>query len=362
MQSPFQHVPPTCAQGQGVRTEDTDYAGSRYSEVVEAVFGEPYYKVWGGPDEQPIPFYRASFWKLLCGFNPFARGRSLGAAAARTLDTMADLRWGQDQKGQRRLIHPNGVCASGIWRITEDNPYTGYFRKGSEGLILGRFSTGVGKDPHLSKGKVRNFSLVLKLYPTTDPNHTEPLIPANIITQDDLGGSNARYISDVELRNTPDVHPLKRGLEGIVPAWLGIVFRLRDRFPSQRQVYSVAELGKEESEPTNAPEYFRFTVAEGQQPRDELDLREEIMAYIFDRGESEPKRTLTFDIAVSNTGKKRGSLLFGGVHHEVENWQRIGTITFDNAVMSYNGDHVLHFHHPPWRNDRNDPKTVIRKR
>ena len=30
------------------------------------------------------------------------------------------------------------------------------------------------------------------------------------------------------------------------------------------------------------------------------------------------------------------------------------------AVASFNGDHVVHFHHPAWRDDRNDPSTVKR--
>jgi hypothetical protein len=30
-------------------------------------------------------------------------------------------------------------------------------------------------------------------------------------------------------------------------------------------------------------------------------------------------------------------------------------ITFDKAVVSYNGDFVLHFNHPTWREDENGP-------
>jgi hypothetical protein len=37
-----------------------------------------------------------------------------------------------------------------------------------------------------------------------------------------------------------------------------------------------------------------------------------------------------------------------------------GTITFDRAVISYNGDFVIHFHHPTWRDDQNDPATATR--
>ncbi len=44
-----------------------------------------------------------------------------------------------------------------------------------------------------------------------------------------------------------------------------------------------------------------------------------------------------------------------------EPWRTLGTLTFDRAAASYNGDHVIHFHHPTWRADRNDPATATRK-
>ena len=43
-----------------------------------------------------------------------------------------------------------------------------------------------------------------------------------------------------------------------------------------------------------------------------------------------------------------------------KNWKRIGALVFDNAVVSYNGDRVIHFSHPKWREDRNDPSTAAR--
>jgi len=42
------------------------------------------------------------------------------------------------------------------------------------------------------------------------------------------------------------------------------------------------------------------------------------------------------------------------------NWKRIGHLTFDSAVASYNGDFVIHFTHPTWRGNRNDPSTATR--
>ena len=42
------------------------------------------------------------------------------------------------------------------------------------------------------------------------------------------------------------------------------------------------------------------------------------------------------------------------------NWRKIGTLVFDEAVASYNGDFVIHFSHPTWRGDQNDPATATR--
>ena len=35
-------------------------------------------------------------------------------------------------------------------------------------------------------------------------------------------------------------------------------------------------------------------------------------------------------------------------------------MTFDKAAASYNGDFVIHFNHPTWRSDQNDPATATR--
>jgi hypothetical protein len=89
-----------------------------------------------------------------------------------------------------------------------------------------------------------------------------------------------------------------------------------------------------------------------------VDFRDEVMAQIFDRGEPVPKRTLIFNIEVTDDGTTRDIL--GFVRRKFKNWRRIGKLTFDNAVISYNGDFVLHFGHPGWRDDKNDPATANR--
>jgi hypothetical protein len=67
---------------------------------------------------------------------------------------------------------------------------------------------------------------------------------------------------------------------------------------------------------------------------------------------------LTFDIAITDEGQVKGP----GVRQRwtFKNWTKIGALVFDNAVVSHNGDRVIHFTHPTWREDRNDPTTATR--
>jgi hypothetical protein len=89
-----------------------------------------------------------------------------------------------------------------------------------------------------------------------------------------------------------------------------------------------------------------------------LDFRDEIYAHIWPPGAQAPTGSMDFDIFVSDRGRTRG---FPGLRRvTVTDWQRIGSLRFTEAVASYNGDHVIHFHHPGWRDNRNDPSTAIR--
>jgi hypothetical protein len=202
--------------------------------------------------------------------------------------------------------------------------------------------------------------MVGKLFPTTDPGHSEPLRTANFMTQQDIGGDYTDYINDVELRNAPDTTALRRGLGFPVLLLTAAAFKV-DKMPSMRQLYQIAELGKPAVEATRTPTFMRLLV-DPAQPRiagETLDFRDEVMAQIYDRGVATPKRTLTFHIEVTDQGETHGPPI--RQRRTFKNWRPIGTMTFDKAVVSYNGDFVVHFHHPPWRNNQNDPATEARK-
>src|SRR5260370_22891825 len=62
-----------------------------------------------------------------------------------------------------------------------------------------------------------------------------------------------------------------------------------------------------------------------------LDFRDEIMAQIYDRGDVRPKRTLTFNIDVTDDGETHGPPF--RERRTFRDWRRIGTITVDRAVV-----------------------------
>ncbi len=334
---------------------DRTYAGSRFAEVRDAVFGEPYPGIWDADGRMPM--YQVTLLRLLRGALSMGRRYTFQQAVARAVDSHADLRWGPDGTGFRRLLHPNGVCLTGLWEITEPTSYSGYFAGGSRALVVGRYSTCCTET---RRGHSRSLALVGKLFPTADPEHATPLRTGSFITQQDLGGDNSRYINDVELTNAPNTTAWRRGSGASAFAVTGAVFSSVDREPSIRQLYDVAELGKPAGEPTRAPAFMRLLV-EPSQPRIEgerLDFRDEIMRQIFDRGDRVPKRRITFVIEVTDDGQTFGLPVFQ--RRTFQNWRRIGRLVFDNAVASYNGDFVLHFQHPTWRDDRNEPATATR--
>lgn len=334
-------------------------AGSRFSEVRDAIFANPYQQVWGAKGNAPFERFPVTFLPLLKGMLPGGKRWKFLAAAKRVLASDSDLRWGPDRKGYRRLLHTNGICMTGEWEITADTPYTGYFSKGSRGLIIARYSTCCTET---RRGNTRSLSMIGRIYPTTDRNHPDPLPTASFITQEDIGGEDTPHINDALLRNAPNTTAFRRGSGLPILLLTGLVLNIAEKQPSIRQVYQIAELGKPPHEPTKAPEFMQLTVAPGQPviAGAALDFRDEIMAHIYDPGDPAPKRKLVFNVETSDTGTTHGLPI--KERRDITNWKTIGTMTFDSAVVSFNGDRVFHVNHPAWREDRNDPKTVVKSK
>ena len=252
-----------------------------------------------------------------------------------------------------------GICLTGIWKIDaapENTVYTGYFAKGSEGRIIGRYSTG-GSKPW--GGNYRSLALVGKIYRKADAGAQPPEAPAHFFTQEDLGATFTNSIHDAILTNSPPVSPWNRRKDVFFLIINGLTLLIADTKNSERQLYEIAELGKPQGTRTSCPRFMRLTVSK-ETPQfggDRADFRDEILGIIYDRGNPKPQRKLIFAIEVSDKGKKHG---FGIEWLTGQHWTRIGQIIFEDAAASYNGDFVIHYHHPVWRSDRNDPSTVVR--
>ena len=96
-----------------------DYQGSSFSDVWSEV----------EEGEYDLPQYKVSFRSLFRGSRDL-----IARAASRTLSDKSDL-LEKFNEGHypNKLAHPNGICFSGKWKINKKSPYSGYFKKGSEG-------------------------------------------------------------------------------------------------------------------------------------------------------------------------------------------------------------------------------------
>ena len=353
-------VPIDYPKGEQEETAE-DLKRSSFEEIRDALFDPDlngqYYRAWAGPGQKQLPIYKQTFASITRGLiAQFWRDFAMLSAAKRTLRSHADLRWGPDRKGFRRLVHPMGICLEGKWEIDpnwEGAAYTGYFAPGRVGRVIARYSLG-GNDPR--NGRYRSLGLVGKVFPPED--YSNGITPrAHFITQEDLGGAFTNSVVEVDLTNSPPVTLLKRGY-GLFSFIAVIIALLRaDKQPAERQLYEIAELEKPPGSPTSCPRFMRLKLVDVTPPQpNELDFRDEILGLMYERDSSQKKNDLVFAIEVSDKGRRTWLMRV-----KDQEWSRIGTLTFEKAVASYNGDFVVHFHHPVWREDRNDARSVARR-
>lgn len=287
----------------------TSYAGTRYSDVWNKVKSDPYAV--------------QRFVVNLQAFGGFAATK-FRQAAKRTVSDKNDV-----LPRFNKLIRPNGICLTGKWRMTEDNPYTGYFRKGKEALIVARASVGLTQT---TRASFRSFGMAGKLYPTTDPADPTVYKTANFFVIDDNAGSKKGAFVDPEppMTNKPPYNPdanVLTALEAGILAVIKLGQELADKESDERQLYPIAELGEEPGAAIKIPRLIKIYGLT--KPKIEMsDFRDELEITNYDG----PIR-LAVDVAETLTS----------------GYQRVGEISFTDTVVSDSCDHVLHFYHNRWR-------------
>ena len=285
--------------------------GSTFSEVWDVVISDPYEN----------PQYRVT----LRSFFSFGINKLL-ESSERTIEDDSDI-----LPQFEKLLHPNGACLKGTWNITEENPYTGYFAEGSQGLIIARASVALSET---LKGQYRDFGLAGKIYPTNDPFHTEKLSTANFFAIDNFAGTLADHYTDVALTNEPEV-TLRPGSLALLPIAFAAGFALSqaDQNPGIRQLYPISELGLSDTILAKTPGWIKIQASPDQGKVDEEDFRDELNIMNYENGQ------LFFDIYVTTDESTR----------EDKEWLKIGYILFDDSVVSNSCDHRLHFQHPEYK-------------
>ena len=270
--------------------------------------------------ETTLPQERVTFAKLFDGFHDL-----ISDNAERTLNEHADIIEHFD-----KLAHPNGVCMKGLWQIDTPTPYGGYFRLGSEALIIARASTALSET---KRGETRAFGMAGKLFGTTDPQELQDANSANFFVIDDLSGTDAEYYTDVALTNEPDVSFNSSLFTAFLyGAKVASAFSNADKNSGIRQLYEISYLGEENQSDIITPKWMKIEAQDNQTKIGVDDFRDE---FTLDKDE-----VLIFTISVAS--EKVDTL---------RQWEQIGTITFDTSVVSNTCDHRLHFHHPKWRDD-----------
>ncbi|MFN0125099.1 MAG: hypothetical protein ACKV19_00235 [Verrucomicrobiales bacterium] len=361
------HVADGFSVPQGMTNEDKA-PGSTYAEIHAAVIdpktSRAYYRVWGAHDEthKELPRYDVSFWTVAKGILPLGIPWSLASATRRTLNSKADLRWGPNRTGFQRLIHPNGICLAGEWLIDDiETGYTGYFKGGSRGRVIARYSPG-GSETRRDHGW-RSMGLIGKLFPQDDPAGDACRTHASFVVQEDIGGTTSQSINDSVLLNAPDVSAWRRGKGMFSLALSGLIFARVNVNATIRQLHEIAELGEPASGPTRCPTFMRLKVIDGRITEGiGLDVRDEILDHIYDKGDPERKRQLVLSIEVSKAPQDhvKKNILNAWLRRDIPDasWKAIGKLTFTEATCGYNGDFVIHFRHPKWRSEINDRSST----
>jgi hypothetical protein len=259
-----------------------------------------------------LPQDKVSFWKL----------KNIQKDAKRTIENQADILAPFD-----KLAHPNGICLKGIWQIDRKNPYSGYFKQNSKALIIARASSALSGT---KQGETRAFGFAGKLFPTTIQTKINQEETANFFLIDDLGGTKALHYTDTIMTNEPKVSITSEVLKNLPYAIkVAHAFSQADKNSGIRQLYEISQLGETNNTNIITPKWMKIQ-AQKIQTQHAKDFRDELT--ITDG------KKIIFDISVTSN-EKNGK----------KEWQKIGTITFDNSVVSGTCEHRLHFHHPIWR-------------
>lgn len=250
--------------------------------------------------------------------NFFKNGINLLAKSAqRTINEKVDV-----YPRIEKLLHPHGVCLIGEWVGKGKVGYSGYYQDGRRGLLVARVSTATSTT---KAGQKRGFGMVLKLFPTTDPNKN--VRTAQLFTLDVLAGTYRPSVFGAALTNSP-----KMGLPGLellrMMPTVSKALGAADKDLLYRPTYEIAEAGTRKGENSYYPSFVKI-VAKGK-ATGEADFRDELNI------NKHHPNGLTFEVY----GNEMTSSFAG------QGWEKLAELRFNESIVSYGCDRQVHFSHP----------------
>lgn len=299
------------------------FAASSFNDVRNVVFGENpvttsstvinEMKLY---EQNRLPHYEVTSDKFIMG----GINRLLDRAT-RTLKETDDY-----YPRLEKLVHSNGACFTGTWNITEATPYSGYFKKDTTGLFIGRASTALSET---ERGDARGFGFAGKIFPTLDKEAV--VSTANFFLVDVLMGTQRNRFMDSGLTNNPSL--------GFRPSVLKLalkimkVFKAVDSDPTYRQVYPISEMGLVAGAKVKTPKFMMIKTDKSSVRNDDTDFRDELNI------RKNHPNGIKFNILVNDESKDQ----------EASQWKKIGFIQLDESTVSYGCDRRLHFAHPKFK-------------
>lgn len=252
-------------------------------------------------------------------------------AAKRAITDQSDL----FEKNTKKLIRSNGICLAGKWVINKDSPYSGYFAKGAEGLVILRASVGFDET---TRGEFRSFGMAGKLFPTMDPD--KDVKTANFFLIDDNAGTKRPYYMDAPLLSEAKITYLNILTDAIRDFSINFIRMLltvekaqkkADEDSKIRQLYPISRAGMKDIRFAKSPALLKVVGSKDTFRVDEADFRNEL------RVKNYYSHKIRFDIHVAPERTKKPE------------WSApIGYIEVFEDAVSDACDMRLRFPHPMW--------------
>jgi hypothetical protein len=295
------------------------HAGTSFNSV-RSILLDPTPKAVNAEAAKEIMVYKASnLPQYEVSLSKFVRNGVdlLAKSAQRTINEKTDI-----YPRVEKLLHPNGVCLMGEWIGTGDVGYSGYFSQGKRGLLVARASTATSAT---KVGEKRGFGLVLKLFPTMDPNKV--VNTAQLFTVDVLAGTKRISFFGSELTNTPKLGFPDFGIAKMIPK-ISKALGSADKDLLYRPTYEIAEAGLSRGENAYYPSFIKI-VAKGK-ATGEADFRDELNI------KRHHPQGLIFEVY----GNEMTSSFTG------RGWEKLAVLHFYESIVSYGCDRQVHFPHP----------------